>query len=76
MTPRSELMRPPSNAALIFFVQTAGNETGRVVSLFMAGAAFGVDQRWIGFDNQIPRCFNQLRHARQPHQLAVMNKTG
>ena len=40
MTPPSELMRPPSNAALIFFVQTAGREKGRVVSLFLAGAAW------------------------------------
>jgi hypothetical protein len=39
ITPPSELILPPSKAALIFFVQTGGNEEGRVVSLFIAGGA-------------------------------------
>ncbi len=34
-----EVMRPPSNAAVIFLRQTAGNENGRRLSSSMAGVA-------------------------------------
>jgi hypothetical protein len=41
-----------------WFMRTAGNEKGKVVSSFMAGAEL------------------RLRYARQPDQIAVMNKLG
>ena len=37
------------------------------------GRGVAVSERRIGFDNRILRCFNQLRHARQPHQITLMN---
>src|ERR1019366_9367132 len=37
ITPESEVMRPPSNAAVIFLRPTAGNENGRRLSSIMAG---------------------------------------
>jgi hypothetical protein len=41
------------------------------------GRGVGVDQHRIGFGSRILCSFSQLRlHARQPHQIAVMNKTG
>jgi hypothetical protein len=39
ITPPSELIRPPSNAAVIFLPATAGNENGSNVSSVMAGVA-------------------------------------
>src|SRR5215217_2450048 len=39
MTPPSELIRPPSNAAVIFLRQTAGKQNGRRLSSVMAGVA-------------------------------------
>ena len=39
MTPPSEVMRPPSNAAVIFLQPTAGIESGSNVSSVMAGVA-------------------------------------
>jgi hypothetical protein len=47
---------------------------GRIV--VHGGGGFGVNQRRIGFDNRIVCSFNRLRHARQPHQIALVNKTG
>jgi hypothetical protein len=41
-TPPSELIKPPSNAAVIFFVQRLGKENGRSVSLSVAGMADSV----------------------------------
>jgi hypothetical protein len=32
-----------------------------------------VAQRTIGFDNRILCSFSQLRYARQPHQIAIVN---
>ena len=43
ITPASEVMRPPSNAAVIFLRPTAGNENGRRLSSIMAGVAV---MRW------------------------------
>jgi hypothetical protein len=39
MTPPSELIRPPSKAAVIFLRRTAGKQNGRRVSSVMAGVA-------------------------------------
>src|SRR5947207_16002012 len=39
MTPPSELIRPPSKAAVIFLRSTAGKQNGRRLSLVMAGVA-------------------------------------
>src|SRR4051794_15740207 len=39
MTRPSEVIRPPSNAAVIFLRPTAGNRNGAVVSSHMAGVA-------------------------------------
>src|SRR5205823_13247897 len=39
MTPPSELIRPPSKAAVIFLRSTAGKQNGRRLSLVMAGMA-------------------------------------
>jgi hypothetical protein len=38
ITPPSEVIRPPSNAAVIFLLATAGKANGRNLSLVMAGA--------------------------------------
>src|SRR5438105_2807381 len=47
ITPPSELIRPPSKAAVIFFRQTAGKQNGRRLSSVMAGVArvIPADQR-------------------------------
>src|SRR5262249_57880148 len=37
ITPPSEVIRPPSNAAVIFLPATAGKANGRTLSLVMAG---------------------------------------
>jgi hypothetical protein len=37
VTPPSEVIRPPSNAAVIFLLATAGKANGRNLSLAMAG---------------------------------------
>src|SRR5205807_6321559 len=39
MTPPSELIRPPSKAAVIFLRSTAGKQNGRRLSSVMAGVA-------------------------------------
>src|SRR5438270_6610202 len=39
MTPPSELIRPPSKAAVIFLRRTAGKQNGRRLSSVMAGVA-------------------------------------
>jgi hypothetical protein len=39
MTPPSDVMRPPSNAALTFFRATLGKSNGRSVSSLMVGVA-------------------------------------
>src|SRR3954470_3637592 len=39
ITPPSELIRPPSKAAVIFLRQTAGKQNGRRLSSVMAGVA-------------------------------------
>src|SRR5215472_940323 len=39
MTPPSELIRPPSKAAVIFLRRTAGKQNGRRLSSLMAGVA-------------------------------------
>jgi hypothetical protein len=39
MIPASEVMRPPSKAAVIFLARTAGKENGSSVSSIMAGVA-------------------------------------
>jgi len=39
MTPPSELIRPPSKAAVIFLRRTAGKQNGRRLSSIMAGVA-------------------------------------
>jgi hypothetical protein len=36
ITPPSEVIRPPSNAAVTFLAPTAGNANGRIVSSVMA----------------------------------------
>ena len=41
-TPPSELIRPPSNAAVTFFWQMLGRENGRSVSSSVAGMADSV----------------------------------
>jgi hypothetical protein len=75
MTPPSELMRSPSNAPLIFLVQRL--ETRRAESYRRPCQARRWGEcAWIGLDIRILRCFNQLRHARQPDQIGVMNKLG
>ena len=38
-TPPSELIRPPSNAAVTLFLQMLGKEKGRSLSLLVAGMA-------------------------------------
>ncbi len=43
ITPESDVMRPPSKAAVIFLRPTAGNENGRRLSSIMAGVA---SMRW------------------------------
>ena len=39
ITPASDVSRPPSNAAVTFLRQTAGNENGKIVSSVMASVA-------------------------------------
>ncbi len=52
MTPPSEVMRPPSNAAVIFLRCTDGSENGSRVSSVMAGVAAS-DSAGLGLDTQI-----------------------
>ena len=48
MTPPSEVIRPPSNAAVIFLRSTAGNENGSRLSSIMAGvAASNAEMEWL-----------------------------
>jgi len=41
-TPPSEVNRPPSKAAVTFFLRTAGNPNGLAITSFMAGVASGI----------------------------------
>ena len=59
ITPPSEVMRPPSKAAVIFLRCTDGSENGSSVSWFMAGVApsdsagFGVDTQFSASDQTL-----------------------
>ena len=67
-TPPSEVMRPPSKAALTFLRPTLGRleqKTGGAVIHGVAGGASCVPNR-VGFDNQILLRNNQLRYVRHP----------
>ncbi|MEO5756027.1 MAG: hypothetical protein ABIQ51_04135, partial [Mesorhizobium sp.] len=75
MTPPSEVIRPPSNAAVIFLRPTAGNENGSNVSSVMAGGSQNVGDR-NGFSTKILRHINRLSYIRQPLRQVVVHKTG
>lgn len=72
MTPPSDVSLPPSNEAVIFLRETAGNENGRLVSSVMASVAARMRGGWVS----ILRHLSGLRHARQPLNKPLMNKTG
>src|SRR3954469_22172050 len=55
ITPPSELIRPPSKAAVIFLRQTAGKQNGRRLSSVMAGVARVVPAKgWVQQPNLTP----------------------
>jgi hypothetical protein len=64
ITPPSDVMRPPSNAAVTFLRYTDGSENGSRVSSTMAGVAAS-DSAEIGFDTQISAA-NQLLTLHPP----------
>ncbi|MGY3591931.1 hypothetical protein ACVIGB_008488 [Bradyrhizobium sp. USDA 4341] len=47
MTPPSDVSLPPSNEAVIFLRETAGNENGRLVSSVMASVAARMCGGWV-----------------------------
>jgi hypothetical protein len=52
ITPPSELMRPPSKAAVIFLRRTDGSENGNTLSSVMAGVAASDSARgWLRHPN-------------------------
>ena len=65
MTPPSDVSLPPSNEAVIFLRETAGNENGRT-RIVGHGECGGPDARRLGVSNRILRHLSGLRHARQP----------
>ena len=74
MTPPSELIRPPSKAAVTFLRSTAGKENGRRLSSVMAGVArFDPVQGWLKQPNPTPE--QMLMLLPPPHFRSVMNKT-
>src|SRR5881275_1827004 len=55
ITPPSELIRPPSKAAVIFLRQTAGKQNGRRLSSVMAGVAHVIPEKgWLQQPNPTP----------------------
>src|SRR3954462_10668290 len=55
ITPPSELIRPPSKAAVIFLRQTAGKQNGRRLSSVMAGVARVIPAKgWLQQPNPTP----------------------
>src|SRR5438093_1527725 len=55
ITPPSELIRPPSKAAVIFLRQTAGKQNGRRLSSVMAGVARVIPAKgWLQQPNSTP----------------------
>ena len=75
ITPPSEVIRPPSKAAVIFLRWTAGKENGRRLSSVMAGVARSIlAQGWLQQPNPTPD--QMLMLLPPPHIRPVMNKTG
>src|SRR5712692_9838883 len=55
MTPPSELIRPPSKAAVIFLRRTAGKQNGRRLSSVMAGVRASIPAKgWLQQPNPTP----------------------
>src|SRR5216684_261443 len=55
MTPPSELIRPPSKAAVIFLRRTAGKQNGRRLSSVMAGVRASIPAKgWLQQPNPAP----------------------
>src|SRR5436305_630647 len=55
ITPPSELIRPPSKAAVIFLRQTAGKQNGRRLSSVLAGVARVIPEKgWLQQPNPAP----------------------
>ena len=74
MTPPSEVIRPPSKAAVTFLRSMAGNENGSRLSSLMAGVARS--RQRVGVSNRILRPIKSLRYVRHPKSTPVTNKTG
>ena len=76
ITPPSELMRPPSKAAMTFLRDTAGKEKGSSVLCVMAGVA--ALKRAEGLVSQLKFYAASGTYATpaSPEQLPIMNKTG
>ena len=70
ITPPSEVMRPPSNAAVTFLRSTAGKLNGSRLSSSMAGVAVS-DSVEIGFDTRISLQIRRLRYIGQ--QIPAMS---
>jgi hypothetical protein len=75
ITPPSELMRPPSNAAVIFLRRTDGNENGSRLASIMAGVAAS-DWEEVGFDNRISPPVQKLTLHPPANPCLAVNRMG
>ena len=63
ITPPSEVMRPPSNAAVTFLRSTAGKLRGSRLSSTMAGVACVPFASKFGFHTPVNLCFKSVAYA-------------
>ena len=75
ITPPSEVMRPPSKAAVTFLRSTAGKLNGSRLSSSMAGVAAS-DSVEIGFDTQISASNQMLTLHPLANPCHALNKRG